>query len=390
MNIHEYQAKELFQAYKIPTPAFRVIANPWETYEAAEEIGGETFVVKAQIHAGGRGKAGGVKLARGVDETHRTAAAMLGQTLVTPQTGPAGKRVRKILISQAIDIAREHYLALLVDRSARSVTIMASRNGGVDIEQVAAKTPEAVFVQRVDPVCGLGAYAARNVAFALGLAGPQIKQCAEMIANLYRLFVENHCSLVEINPLAVDAQGALWAADAKIAIDDNALPRRADLRRLRDYDEEEPLEIQARRYGVDYVKLDGAIGCLVNGAGLAMATMDQIKLAGGEPANFLDIKGGANKQNVVNAFKLLTADERVRVVLINIFGGIVRCDMVAAGILSALEEIEVKAPIVIRLEGTNVEEGRKLLAQSGRAFILADGLADGARKAVAALPPGSA
>jgi succinyl-CoA synthetase beta subunit len=385
MNIHEYQAKELFLAYGVPTPRFRVIGNPWEAYEAAQELGGETFVVKAQIHAGGRGKAGGVKVAHGLNQVHQLAMEMSGKTLVTPQTGPAGKKVRKILIGQAVDIAREYYLALLVDRSARAVAIMASREGGVEIETVASKNPGAIFVQRVDPMAGLASFAARNVAYALGLGGPQVKQCAEMVRNLHRLFQENHCSLLEINPLAVDAQGALWAADAKIAIDDNALTSRPDLRRLRDYDEEEPLEIQARRYGVDYVKLDGRIGCLVNGAGLAMATMDQIKLAGGEPANFLDIKGGANKQNVINAFKLLTADERVRVVLINIFGGIVRCDMVAAGILSALREIEVKLPIVIRLEGTNVEEGRKLLAESPYSFVLADGLADAARKAVSAL-----
>ncbi|NLH49310.1 MAG: ADP-forming succinate--CoA ligase subunit beta [Myxococcales bacterium] len=384
MNLHEYQAKELMLAYGVPVPPFRLVTNPWEAYEAAQEIGGDQFVVKAQIHAGGRGKAGGVKLAHNLDEVHELAGQIYGKILVTPQTGPAGKQVKKLIVSKAVEIAREFYLAILVDRSRKTVAVMASREGGVEIEQVAAQTPEKIILRQVDVLCGLPGHLPRGIAYALGLSGPQIRAFSDLVAKLYRLFVEKDASLLEINPLVVDNEGALWAADAKLSIDDNALGRHPELRRLRDYDEEDPLEIQARRYGVDYVKLDGNIGCLVNGAGLAMATMDQIKLAGGFPANFLDIKGGAGKQNVINAFKLLTADTRVRAVLINIFGGIVRVDMVAAGILSALNEIEVKLPIVIRVEGTNAEEGRKLLLESSHSFIVADGLADAARKVVAA------
>ena len=389
MNIHEYQAKELLQAYGVPVPRFRKISNPWEAYETAQDIGGDTWVVKAQIHAGGRGKAGGVKLARSLDEVHELSLAIHGKRLVTPQTGPQGKVVNRLMISAAVSIAKEYYLALLIDRATRNITIIGSREGGVEIEKVAAETPEKIVRRQIDVLCGLSPYEARGVAFDLGFTGKQVSACAKLITNLYRLFVEKDCSLVEINPLVVDSDGNLWAVDAKVTLDDNALARHPELRAFRDFDEEDPLEIQARRYGVDYVKLDGNIGCLVNGAGLAMATMDTIKNAGGAPANFLDIRGGANKQNVINAFKLLTADDRVQAVLINIFGGIVRCDMVAAGILAALEEVEVKLPIIVRLEGTNVEQGRRMLAESPHKFVLAEGLADAAHKVVAMLPGGA-
>jgi len=389
MKLHEYQAKELFAAYGVPIPRGKVITNPWQAYEAAQELGGERFIVKAQIHAGGRGKAGGVKLAQGVAETARLAEEMFGRVLVTPQTGPAGKKVNKILITEAVDIEREYYLAILVDRNAKKPAIMASAEGGVEIEQVAAQSPEKIIIEHGSFTSDLPSFVARKIAYGLGFTGKPAGACAKMIQNLYRLFFEKDCSLVEVNPLVLTKQGDLLAVDAKVGIDDNALARHPELRGLRDYDEEEPLEILARRYGVDYVKLDGRIGCMVNGAGLAMATMDLIKLNGGEPANFLDIKGGANKQNVVNAFKLLTADQRVEAVLINIFGGIVRCDMVAAGILEAMKEIEVKAPIVVRIEGTNAQEGRRILQEADFPFVVADSLADAARKVVAALPGGA-
>ena len=389
MNIHEYQAKELLQNYGVPVPPFRQISNPWEAYEVAQDLGGDAWVVKAQIHAGGRGKGGGVKLARSLERVHDIAVEIHGKRLVTPQTGAAGREVKRLMVTTAVSIAKEYYLALLIDRATRNITIMASREGGVEIEKVAAETPEKIILRQVDLQAGLSAFAARGVAVQLGFTGKQVGKCARVIFGLYNLFVEKDCSLIEINPLVLDDDGEIWAVDAKVTLDDNALPRHPELRAYRDFDEEDPLEILARRYNVDYVKLDGDIGCLVNGAGLAMATMDMIKLAGGEPANFLDIKGGAGKQNVINAFKLLTADDRVQAVLINIFGGIVRCDMVAAGILAALEEIEVDMPIVIRLEGTNVEEGRKLLQDSPHKFILAEGLADGARKVVATLAGGA-
>ena len=388
MKLHEYQAKELFALYQIPVPVERMINNPWEAYDVAHRIGGDVFVVKAQIHAGGRGKAGGVKLAHGLEEVAEHAAAMYGQVLVTHQTGPDGKKVKKILISQGVNIEHEYYLAILIDRTRKRPVIMASTEGGMDIEKVAAETPEKIIIETSHHPGGLSPFTARKIAYGLGLSGDLARQCTRMILNLHQLFWEKDCSLVEVNPLVLTKEGKLIAVDAKVNIDDNALSRHPDLAAMRDYDEEEPLEILARRYGVDYVKLDGRIGCMVNGAGLAMATMDLIKLHGGEPANFLDIKGGASKQNVVNAFKLLTADERVEAVLINIFGGIVRCDMVAKGILDAMQEVEVKAPIVARIEGTNAEEGRRLLAEADHEFILAQGLADGAQKAVAALPGG--
>lgn len=384
MNIHEYQAKELLQEYKIPVPAWRVITNPWEAHEAAQELPGNKWVLKAQIHAGGRGKAGGVKMAADLTEVHNLAMAMHGRMLVTPQTGPEGKRVSKILISQAVEIKAEYYLALLIDRANRCATIMASREGGVEIEKVATATPEKIIIRHVDVQSGLSPFIARGIAYSLGFTGNQVRQCVQIVTALYELFVSKDCSLIEINPLVLDVQDQLWAVDAKINLDDNGLSRHPDLRKLRDYDEEVGLETLARRYGVDYVKLGGNIGCLVNGAGLAMAIMDTIKLYDGEPANFLDIKGGAGKDNVINAFKLLTADENVKAVMINIFGGIVRCDMVAAGILAALEEVKVEQPIIVRLEGTNVAEGRRLLRESPYRFILADGLADAAKKAVTA------
>jgi len=389
MNIHEYQAKELLGAYGVPVPKFRVINNPWETYDALRDLGSGNIAIKAQIHAGGRGKAGGVKLASNAEEAIRLTEEMYGKVLITHQTGPAGKKVRKIMLSEAIPIAKEYYLAMIIDRLVQKPVMMASTEGGMDIEQVAAQTPEKIIVERLLSGVEISPYVGRKIAFGLGLTGKQAVELPKLVLNLCRLFVEKDCSLIEINPLALTPEGEFIAADAKINIDDNALARHPELRRLRDFEEEDPLEILARRYGVDYVKLDGRIGCMVNGAGLAMATMDLIKLAGGEPANFLDIKGGANKQNVVNAFKLLTADPRVEAVMINIFGGIVRCDMVASGIVEALHEIEIKIPIVVRIEGTNMAEGRQILNNAPFKFILADSLADAAKKAVAALPGGA-
>jgi len=390
MKIHEYQAKDLFTAYGIAIPPSKLVVNPLQAYEASAELGGDLLIVKAQIHAGGRGKAGGVKPAKSAEEAARLAEEMFGKVLVTHQTGPAGKQVKKVLLSQGIDIQKEYYLAILIDRNTKRPAIMASTEGGVDIEQVAAEQPEKIIIVNTHHGAELSPFTAREIAFGLGFSGKQVGKCVKLIQNLYRLFVEKDCSLIEINPLALTGDGDLVPVDAKVTFDDNGLYRHSDIRKLRDYDEEEPLETMARHYGVDYVKLDGRIGCMVNGAGLAMATMDLIKLYGGEPANFLDIKGGANKQNVVNAFKLLTADPAVEAVLINIFGGIVRCDMVAAGILEAMKEVDVKAPIVVRIEGTNAEEGRKLLLDSSHDFVVAENLDDAAQKVVAALPGGDA
>ncbi|HPQ70141.1 MAG TPA: ADP-forming succinate--CoA ligase subunit beta [bacterium] len=388
MKIHEYQAKELFAKYDVPVPKGVALSSHWESYDAALEVGGDTFVIKAQIHAGGRGKAGGVKLAHSPDEVAEIAEQMLGQTLVTKQTGPEGKQVKKILVSAAVNIDKEYYLAILVDRKVKRLAIMASTAGGMDIEQVADEHPEKIQLEHAQYNCQLFPYTARKIAYGLGFRGRLARECARIITNLHRLFMEKDCTLIEVNPLVLTHEGSLLCVDAKMDIDDNALPRHPELRRLRDFEEENNLEILARRYGVDYVKLDGQIGCMVNGAGLAMATMDVIKQYGGEPANFLDIKGSASKENVVKAFKLLTADRHVKALLINIFGGIVRGDMVALGILEAMKEVEVNMPVVVRIEGTNAEEGRRMLAESSYKFILADGLAEAARKVVAVLPGG--
>ena len=401
MKIHEYQAKELFRKCAIPVPQGEVADSSWKAYEIAKRLVGprksgdaaapqsaESFVVKAQIHAGGRGKGGGVKVVRTPDEAAAAAESMFGMRLKTPQTGPEGRIVRKVLVEQGAAIASELYLAVILDRGRKCPVVIASKAGGMDIEEVASKTPEKVLTEALDPLCGFSAFNGRKLAFGMGLDEKAARQFGQIASNLVRLFFEKDCSLVEINPLIVTQAGELMALDAKINFDDNGVPRHPDIAALRDYNEEEPLEILASRYNIDYVKLDGRIGCMVNGAGLAMATMDIIKEQGAMPANFLDIKGGAGKENVINALKILTSDANVRSVLINIFGGIVKCDMVAHGIVEALKELDVKLPVVVRLEGTNAAQGSEILAASGFPFIIADGFHDAAKKAVASLGKG--
>jgi len=388
MKIHEYQAKRLFAAYEIPVPAGGPALNAWEAYEAARRIGGETFVVKAQIHAGGRGKAGGVKIVQGLENVHETAEQLLGKTLVTHQTGDKGKRVNRLLVEEGLDIAKELYLSVLIDRDNRCPMIMATASGGTEIEQLAARSPEKILKHHVDPSRGFSGFDARTVVYNLGLSGSVAKQAISLVSKAYRLFVEKDCSLLEINPLVITAEEKVVALDAKLDFDDSALYRHRDIAALRDFDEEEPLEIMANRYGVDFVKLDGRVGCMVNGAGLAMATLDIILSFGERPANFLDIKGSADSSNVIAAFRLILADPKVEVVLINIFGGIVRCDMVAQGILDAMKELEVKVPVIVRINGTNAEKGREILKGADFPFIVADTLADAAEKVVARLKGG--
>ena len=385
MKIHEYQAKELFRAYGIPTPQGRMAETSWAAYEAAGALPTEVKVVKAQIHAGGRGKGGGVKIAKNLEEVSDLAEQMLGMKLVTKQTGPEGRIVRRLLVEQGVDIENELYLSIILDRSSASPMIMASVAGGMDIEEVAASTPEKIIMQRVDQTTGMSGFIARKVAYGLNLEPGPTKKIAAVLPKLYKLFIELDCSLVEINPLVVTKDGEVIALDAKMTFDDNSLYRHKDIATLRDYYEEDPLEILASRYGIDYIKLDGQVGCMVNGAGLAMATMDIIKAAGAEPANFLDIKGGAKVDNVINAFQILMDDKNVKAVLINIFGGIVKCDMVANGISEAMKRIEVKLPVVVRLEGTNAAEGLEILDKADFAFITAESLKDAADKVVAAL-----
>jgi len=386
MKIHEYQAKELLGKYGIPIPRGRWTATPEEARRIAEELQGKT-VVKAQIHAGGRGKGGGVKAAGSSDEALAAARAILGMQLVTHQTGPEGKRVRRILVEEASDIRKELYLSLVVDRARgrECVVIMASEAGGMDIEQVAAATPEKIVRCAVHPAVGFSPFQARKLAAALGLNAEQRKVFGEIVRNLYRLFLEKDCSLVEINPLAVTAEGKLLALDTKINFDDDGLNRHPEIREMRDPDEEDPLEVVAKNASVNYIKLDGNVGCMVNGAGLAMTTMDLIKMAGGEPANFLDVGGGASPEQIEKAFRILTTDPSVKCILINIFGGILRCDRVSAGLIQAAANIEMKLPMVVRLQGTNVEEGRRMLRESGLQFTVADGLYEAAQKAVALL-----
>ena len=385
MNIHEYQAKSLLRDYGAPVAEGRVAESPQEAAAHASDLGGETFVVKAQIHAGGRGKGGGIKLVKTLQELHAEADRMLGKPLVTPQTGPKGRLVRRVYVVKDATIARELYLSLLVDRGSGRVAFVASTEGGVDIEAVAADTPEKIATLTVDPASGISDFHGRAIASALKLEGPLAKQCAALIKSLYRLFVDKDASLIEINPLVVTKEGNLLCLDAKIAFDDNALFRHADIVGLRDIHEEEPAEVEAANLGLSYVKLDGSIGCMVNGAGLAMATMDIIKLYGGEPANFLDVGGGATKERVTEAFKIILSDPHVKGVLVNIFGGIMRCDTIAEGIIAAARETNIAVPLVVRLEGTNVERGRALLRESGLAIIPADDLDDAAKKAVAAV-----
>ena len=385
MNIHEFQAKSLLRDYGAPVAEGRVAENPQQAAAHARDLGGEAFVVKAQIHAGGRGKGGGIKLVKTLQELHAEADRMLGKPLVTPQTGPKGRLVRRVYVVKDATIARELYLSLLVDRVSGRVAFVASTEGGVDIEAVAANTPERIATLTVDPASGISDFHGRVIAEALKLEGPPAKQCAALIKSLYRLFVEKDASLIEINPLVVTKEGNLLCLDAKIAFDDNALFRHDDIAALRDVHEEEPAEVEAARLGLSYVKLDGSIGCMVNGAGLAMATMDIIKLHGGEPANFLDVGGGATKERVTEAFKIILSDPHVKGVLVNIFGGIMRCDTIAEGIIAAAREMSIAVPLVVRLEGTNVERGKALLQDSGLAIIPADDLDDAAKKAVTAV-----
>jgi succinyl-CoA synthetase beta subunit len=384
MNFHEYQAKDLFADYGIPVPAGRVASTPVEALAAARELGGDAWVVKAQVHAGGRGKAGGVKLARSLEEVRREAERMLNMKISTYQTGGLELPVGKVLIAEALDIDSELYLSALTDRVHRCVTFMGSAAGGVDIEQVASTDPERIVTVRVDNTAGLQAFQARQMGFGMGLDAARVRQLSGIMSALYRLYKDKDLSLIEVNPLVIDGQGRLIALDAKINADDNALFRHPELAAMRDESQEDPTEVAASRHDLNYVTLDGNIACMVNGAGLAMATMDVIKLNGGEPANFLDVGGGSNAQRVREAFKLILTSKRVDAILVNIFGGIVRCDEIAEGIIAAVREVGVEVPVVVRLEGTNVEKGRMLLEDSDLKLISASDLNDAARKVVAA------
>ncbi len=382
MNIHEYQAKDILRKYGVAVPRGKVAFTPEEAEAAAKELGGNVFVVKAQIHAGGRGKAGGVKLAKSPEEVKEIAAKMIGSKLVTHQTGPQGKEVRRVLVEEGVDIARELYLGIVLDRSKSQLVIMASTEGGVEIEKVAAENPDAIFKEYVAPDIGLQPFQARRIAFRLGLEGAQVKNAVKFIIGLYRAFVESDASLAEINPLVVTGSGEVLALDAKMNFDDNALYRHPDIAEMRDLHEEDPLEVEASKYNLNYIKLDGNVGCMVNGAGLAMATMDIIKLAGGMPANFLDVGGGASVETVRNGFKIILSDPNVKAILVNIFGGIVRCDRVAKGIIEAAKTVDINVPLVIRLAGTNAEEAAELLKNSGMNFEVASTLEEAARKVV--------
>ncbi|MFL5415710.1 MAG: ADP-forming succinate--CoA ligase subunit beta [Myxococcales bacterium] len=386
MKIHEYQAKEILRGFGVAVPRGKLAKTPEEAVSAARELlaSKPVCVVKAQIHAGGRGKGGGVKLARSPEEAGEIARKMLGMQLVTHQTGPQGQKVRRVYVEEGMDIARELYLGLTLDRTVSRNTMMASSEGGVEIEEVAAKHPEKILRETVDPVVGLAGYQGRDLAFALGLKGPEVNSFAKFASAMYRAFQATDASIVEINPLVVTKQGEVLALDAKMNFDDNALFRHKDIAALRDPDEEDPREQQAKEFDLNYIALEGNIACMVNGAGLAMATMDIIKSSGGMPANFLDVGGGADEEKVTAAFKLLVSDPQVKAVLVNIFGGIMKCDVIAAGIIDAAKQVHLHVPLVVRLEGTNVEQGKTLLRNSGLAIIPADDLGDAARKAVAA------
>lgn len=383
MNIHEYQAKELLRKFDISTPNGQIVESPEEAFFLTKSFGG-TSILKAQVHAGGRGKAGGVKFARSPEEAKSLFISIMGMTLISPQTGPQGKIVRKVYISDPVDIDREFYLSILVDRKTGRVAVIASREGGVEIEKVAHETPDKIMTFTIDPAVGLTDFQIRKLASLYGLDTPQVKSLKSFTSALYKLFLESDCSLVEINPLVVTKQGSLVALDAKISLDDNALGRHPDLLDYRDINEEVIEEIEASKYNLNFIKLNGSIGCMVNGAGLAMATMDIIHFYGSEPANFLDVGGGASENAVKNAFRIILQDPQVKAVLINIFGGIMRCDIVASGIVKAAQEIGMKVPVVVRLEGTNVDKGKEILKQSGLNLIVADNLRDAAEKAVAA------
>ncbi len=385
MKIHEYQAKALFRTFGVPVPDGSPAFSVEDAVDAARGLGGYPVVVKAQIHAGGRGKGGGVKLAASEDEARRLAGEILGMTLVTHQTGPQGRRVKKLLVEAGQKIAKEFYLSLLVDRATAGIVIMASQEGGMDIETVAATTPEKIIKVRVDPLTGIQGYHLRQVGFGLDLPKAALKEFSALLKNLYTLFVENDCSLVEINPLILTTDDRVMALDAKVDIDSNALFRHKDLLELRDLDEEDPLEVEASKFNLNYINLDGNVGNIVNGAGLAMATMDIIKNAGAEPANFMDVGGGATAEMVENAFRIILKDEKVKAVLINIFGGILRCDVFAEGIVTAAKKSGITIPVVVRMEGTNVERGKEILVQSGLNLINARDLKDAAAKVAAAI-----
>lgn len=384
MNIHEYQGKEILRKYGVGTLQGKVADTPEQAVEAAKSLGGSLWVVKAQIHAGGRGKGGGVKVAKSLDEVKAHAQKILGMTLVTHQTGPEGRLVRKVYIEQGCDIARELYVAVVLDRAVGRVSMMVSKEGGMDIEEVAAHRPEALIKVAIDPVTGLNPYQARELAFALDIPAENINKAVGFFMGLYKAYVEKDCSIAEINPLVLTKQGDLIALDAKMNFDSNALYRQKDVVAYRDLNEEEPTEIEASKFDLAFIKLDGNIGCLVNGAGLAMSTLDIIKLHGGTPANFLDVGGGADKVKVTNAFRIILQDPNVRAILVNIFGGIMRCDVIAEGVIAASKEVGLKVPLVVRLQGTNVELGKKILAESGLNVISADTLTEAAERAVKA------
>jgi len=383
MKIHEYQAKQILARYGVAVPCGQVISSPEEARGVAEPLGGSTVVVKAQIHAGGRGKGGGVRVAHGSTGAVEVAAGILGMTLVTHQTGPEGRVVRRVLIEEALDVARELYLGLVIDRATGRPVFMASTEGGMEIEEVAAEHPEKILKESIDPGVGFQAFQARKLAFGLGLEGAQANEAVKFFTGLYRAFEGTDASLAEINPFVVTKDGRLMALDAKMNLDDNALFRHPDVRQLRDLNEEDPLEVKASDYGLNYIRLDGNVGCMVNGAGLAMSTMDIIQYAGGRPANFLDVGGGANEGQVRKGFEIILGDANVRAVLINIFGGIMRCDVVANGVVAAVKSLGIKVPVVVRLEGTNVELGQKILRESGFNFTVAGGMKDAAEKVVA-------
>jgi len=385
MNIHEYQAKQLLGKYGVAVPRGGVAYTGAEAESVAKELGGPVWVVKAQIHAGGRGKGGGVKVVKSLAEVRETAEQMLGMTLVTHQTGPAGKEVKRVYVEDGCDIKRELYLGMLIDRATSHLTVMASTEGGMEIEEVAAKTPEKILKVGIDPATGMLPYHARKLAFGLGLEGKQVGSAVKFMQAMYKAFTELDASIVEINPLVVTGEGEIVALDAKMNFDDNALFRHKDIEELRDEDEEDAAELEAARHDLNYIKLDGDIGCMVNGAGLAMATMDIIKLYGGEPANFLDVGGGATKERVTTAFKLILSDPNVEGILVNIFGGIMRCDVIAEGVVAAAREVSLNVPLVVRLEGTNVELGKKILAESGLPIVSANDLGDAAEKVVKAV-----
>ncbi|MEJ2671033.1 MAG: ADP-forming succinate--CoA ligase subunit beta [Deltaproteobacteria bacterium] len=383
MKIHEYQAKDLLKQFHVPVPQGEVATTSREARQVAEQLVEGPFVVKAQIHAGGRGKGGGIKIAATLDEVENMADQILGMTLVTPQTGPEGKLVNTVLVEQAQDIAQELYLGLVVDRGSGRPVLMMSAEGGMEIEEVAARTPELIFRETVDPAAGFFPYQARNLAFGIGLAPALIRPATSFIANLYQMFISLDCSLAEINPLVVTKGGAMLALDAKINLDDNAMFRHHDLAAMEDPEEMDPLEHEARKHHLNYIRLTGNVGAMVNGAGLAMATMDLIKAAGAEPANFLDVGGGASAEMVANGFRIILGDPNVKGVLINIFGGILRCDVLADGVVEAVKQVQVEVPIIVRLEGTNVEMGREILNQSGLTFTVATDMQDAAKKVAA-------